>query len=257
MKPPTTVDPDDTNMRTRKPNPWYRWLIHHAIAPWWAVAGWRMVKIWNMLGDGEMRPGVIKSGWDELRYSLEFGGGYGFFSNMCRKKMVCMHFLSKTLISRTNRFAYSDGVPGSRCFFNFQFIYHYEGKQWQKSWRVSKSESVACAMPIWGKIAQLYMRGLEMFGTVLTNVLLWNIHSNLSCNTWTCDMRRLWKVKLRHEFCIVSEFTILHPSIHVLKRRNADVAVALYDIIRVYTLIAARIRKIYSCHCTTLHNIAM
>ena len=131
MKPPTTVDPDDTNMRTRKPNPWYRWLIHHAIAPWWAVAGWRMVKIWNMLGDGEMRPGVIKSGWDELRYSLEFGGGYGFFSNMCRKKMVCMHFLSKTLISRTNRFAYSDGVPGSRCFFNFQFIYHYEGKQWQ------------------------------------------------------------------------------------------------------------------------------
>lgn len=56
----------------------------------------------------------------------------------------------------------------------------------------------------------------------------------------------------------MSEFTILHPSIHVLKRRNADVAVALYDIIRVYTLIAARIkRKIYSCHCTTLHNIAM
>ena len=90
---PQQWDRDDTNMRTRKPNPWYRWLIHHAIAPWWAVAGWRMVKIWNMLGDGEMRPGVIKSGWDELHYSLEFGGRYGSFQTcVVRKWYACIFF---------------------------------------------------------------------------------------------------------------------------------------------------------------------
>ena len=54
------------------------------------------------------------------------------------------------------------------------------------------------------------------------------IHSNLNCNTWTCDMRRLCDMssaKLAQDFA--SESTILHPSIHVLNWRNADITAAL------------------------------
>ncbi len=126
MKPPTAVDRDGTNMRTRKPMKTQS-LIQVAYSPrFCTLMGRSWVKIWNMWGDGEMRPGVIKSGWDELHYSLEFGGRYGFFSKMCRKKIVCMHFFPKCsfpeLIVSQMR---------SRCFFiSFISILSHEGKQW-------------------------------------------------------------------------------------------------------------------------------
>lgn len=211
-----------------------------------------------MLGDGEMRPGVIKSGWDELHYSLEFGGRYGSFQTCVVRKWYACIFFPKCSFPEVIVSHIPMGSRGPVAFSIFNsFIITKESSdknhgacQNRRAWLAqcqfdAKSLSFTCV--VW-KSLELCSR---MFYFEICTVISTATIDHVTCGGSGRSSFGMSSAKLAQD--IVSEFTILHPSIHVLNWRNADVAAALYDIIRVYTLIAACIkRKTYSCHCTTL-----
>ena len=79
------------------------------------------------------------------------------FSPRCLGRIVCYVGFPKMLVSGINHFAPSGG---SQLLLNSFIMTASNGRTTMNtSWHVSKSESVACAMPISGKMVQLYMRG--------------------------------------------------------------------------------------------------
>lgn len=79
------------------------------------------------------------------------------FSAKCRGRIVCYLGFPKMLVSGIDHVAPSGG---SQLLLN-SFIMTASNRRttMKTSWDMSKSQSVACAMPISGKMVQLYMPG--------------------------------------------------------------------------------------------------